>query len=136
MPSVTAERKARREGRRGGEEEEEVVVVGSPPLLSVCEREEPVWWDEQRSFIPSAPSIFSPAALWLLERRCHLAPSQKESIFLPLLPFSLSAGCFLFLSNSIFSPKRCSVLSSRGRECCRTTSQTCDAPVPTAIPEK
>lgn len=45
-------------------------------------------------------AIFSQVGLWLLERRCRLALSQKESIFLPLLHFSRSA---FFLQFNIFS---------------------------------
>lgn len=78
---------------------------GSPPFVkekSLC---------GMNTFVYSfGLSIFSPVGLWLLERRCRLAPSQKESIFLPLLHFSLSAS-FFHPSNSIFSPKRHSLPS-------------------------
>lgn len=81
-------------GRGGG-----VWGRGSPPFVkekSLC---------GMNTFVYSfGSSIFSPVGLWLLERRCRLAPSQKESIFLPLLRFSLSDSYF-FYSNSIFSPK-------------------------------
>lgn len=82
----------RRERRRGGAEAGK--GRGSPSFVkekSLC---------GMNTFVYSfASSIFSPVGLWLLERRCRLAPSQKESIFLRLLHFSL------FFSNSIFFSK-------------------------------
>ena len=93
IASVKEEREKEREerGRRGGH-------LHSPPSVkekSSC---------GMNTFVYSfGPSIFSPVGLWLLERRCRLAPSQKESIFLPLLHFSLSASFSLiqyFLQNT------------------------------------
>lgn len=106
MASVKGEREG--EGRREGREREGGGHLHSPQSVkekSSC---------GMNTFVYSfSPSIFSPVGLWLLERRCRLAPSQKESIFLPLLHFSLSTSFSLiqyFLQNNTLPPRT-------GKEC-------------------
>lgn len=120
------------------------VGVTSIPLPSVKEKSSCGMNTLVYSF---GPSIFSPVGLWLLERRCRLAPSQKESIFLPLLHFSLSASFSLiqyFIQNTTLSPpctgKECwkalaGKQNTRERHAAlRTRREECESTVPTRIP--
>lgn len=93
--------KEEREGRDGGRSVC-VYVGGSPPFPSICEREDLMWDEHIRLFI--RPIYFQPSGFMVIGKALpSLPPSQKESIFLPLLHFSVSASFSLiqyFLQNT------------------------------------